>query len=420
MGRYQPRHLAPKRSRGQPQRLLVVGAVATLVVVVGTGLVLASAAGDQREHVSSAGPPDVGAVTSAASTTTIAPPRRSATIAFSGDILIHSGVSAAAEVPGGHDFGPLLAPVAPQLAAADLALCHLEVTLARPEDPLSSYPRFRAPSALAANIAASGFDGCSVASNHALDFGEQGVVATLDALDAAGLGHAGTARSPIEDTQPGRYTPGGIDVAHLSYAYGFNGFTTPADKPWLVDQIDPTRILTDAAAARAAGAEFVVVSLHWGNEYAHGVVEAQQVVATALAAEPGLIDLIVGHHAHVVQPISKVGGIWVVWGMGNMLSNNVPRCCPDEATDGVIVTVRIAEGARPGEPVSVTGIAFTPTWNERTSFRVLPIASTLLGGAPSGALAADLRASYDRTVANIMALSPDPRIVQPVELLPAG
>ena len=87
------------------------------------------------------------------------------------------------------------------------------------------------------------------------------------------------------------------------------------------------------------------MSLHWGNEYVHEVVAAQQTVADALAADVGAVDLVVGHHAHVVQPISKVGSMWVVWGMGNLLSNNSPKCCTTEATDGVVVTVTIGDTA---------------------------------------------------------------------------
>ena len=335
------------------------------------------------------------------STTTTAPPLRSATVAFGGDILIHSGLWGAADTGGGYDFSPMLAPIAPRLTGADLAICHLEVTLARLDDTLSSYPRFRAPGALATDLAEAGFDGCSVASNHALDFGEEGVVATLDGLDAAGLAHAGTARSP-EGRVPAIYDAGGMRVAHLSYAYGFNGFVRPAGKEWLVDQIDPNLILADAHAARAAGAELVVVSLHWGDEYVHEVVAAQQAVADVLAADVGAVDLVVGHHAHVVQPISKAGSMWVVWGMGNLLSNNSPRCCTTEATDGVLVTVTIGDTA-PGGPVGVTGIAFTPTWNERTAYRVLPAEDTLAAGTDPG-LAADLQASLDRTTGHILSL----------------
>ena len=176
----------------------------------------------------------------------------------------------------------------------------------------------------------------------------------------------------------------------------------PADKDWLVNQIDPALILADARAARAGGAELVIVSLHWGNEYTHEVVAAQQVVADALAADAGAVDLIVGHHAHVVQPISKVGSMWVVWGMGNLLSSNSPRCCTREATDGVVVDVTIGD-TEPGGPVQVTGMTFTPTWNERDTYRVLPAEATLATQTDE-ALTDDLAASLDRTTAYILSL----------------
>lgn len=338
--------------------------------------------------------------------TTTLPPQRSALLAFGGDVLIHQGVWEAATTAEGHDFTPMLDPIAPLLSAADVALCHLEVTLGRPGERLSGYPRFRAPAALATDLAEAGFDGCSVASNHSLDHGEAGVAATLDALDTAGLGHAGTARSPEEDRAARVYDAGGIAVGHLSYACGFNGFQPPAGKEWLVDPIDPARILEDAAALRTAGAELVVVSLHWGNEYAHGVTAAQQEVAGALAAAPGAVDLVVGHHAHVVQPISKVGEMWVVWGLGNLLSNNSPRCCTTDATDGLVVTVAVGDREdRSG--VEVRSITYTPTWNERSGYRVLPAAESVAASVDDPALAGALRASWQRTHDHVQALNPD-------------
>lgn len=392
---------------------LTAGAVA--------GVALAVWAQQSSQPVGAADDPSQARPSSTAaprSTTTTEPPLRTATIAFGGDVLIHSGVWEAAATPTGHDFTPMLAPVAPILGAADLALCHLEVTLARPGERLTGYPRFRAPAELAGDLAGAGFDGCSVSSNHALDYGASGVSATLDALDAAGLGHAGTARDLQEDTRAATYVAGGIRVAHLSYAYGFNGFREPAGQEWLADEIDPATILTDARAARAAGAELVVVSLHWGSEYVHDVTTAQRGVAEALAAAPGVVDLVAGHHAHVVQPISKVGDLWVIWGMGNLLSNNSPRCCRADTTDGVVVTATIRERAdRAG--VMVERVTFTPTWNERATYRVLPAAETLRTGVADPALAADLRASYERTAAHVLALATGLPITASSDL-PAG
>jgi hypothetical protein len=359
-------------------------------------------AAGQQDSPSTSAPPS----TTSTSTTTTLPPLRSAVLAFGGDVLIHQGVWEAAATAEGHDFTPMLDPIAPLLAAADLALCHLEVTLGRPGERLSGYPRFRAPAALATDLAEAGFDGCSVASNHALDHGEAGVTATLDALDAAGLGHTGTARSPEEDRAARIYDAGGVAIGHLSYAYGFNGFQPPSGKEWLVDPIDPAGILEDAAALRTAGAELVVVSLHWGNEYDHGVTPAQQEVADVLATAPGVVDLLVGHHAHVVQPISKVGELWVVWGLGNLLSNNSPRCCTADATDGLVVTVAVGDREdRSG--VEVRSITYTPTWNERSGYRVLPAAESVASSVDDPALADALRASWERTHGHVQALNAD-------------
>ena len=119
------------------------------------------------------------------------------------------------------------------------------------------------------------------------------------------------------------YDVKGVKVAHLSYAYGFNGIPIPADAPYAVHQIDVKRILAEAKRARAAGAQFVVLSLHWGNEYQPAPNAQQLAISPALTASPD-IDLIVGHHVHVVQPIVSEHGKFVVFGMGNQLSNQ-PR-----------------------------------------------------------------------------------------------
>lgn len=405
----QPRHLAAAparaRRRGRARLLATLAALGIGAASVAVGSQTTDAPGpavDRQAPPATGAPPST---TSSTSTSTTQPPLRSAVLAFGGDVLIHRGVWEAAATTDGYDFSPMLDPIAPLLSAADLALCHLEVTLGRPGERLSGYPRFRAPAPLAADLAEAGFDGCSVASNHALDHGESGIVATLDALDAAGLGHAGTARSPEEDRAARIYDAGGIAVGHLSYAYGFNGLQPPTGKEWLVDPIDPNRILADATALRAAGAELVVVSLHWGDEYAHDVTAAQQEVAGALDAAPGTVDLVVGHHAHVVQPIAKVGDLWVVWGLGNLLSNNSPACCTTEATDGLVVTVAVGE--REDRSVAVRSITYTPTWNERSGYRVLPAAETLAAGVDDPALAEALRAAWARTDGHVRALDPE-------------
>ena len=374
------------------RRVLLSGVV--LAVLTGARLMLDADAGPLQ----AAALADSAARSSAPSSTT--PPLREATIAFAGDVRIHSDTWNTADVTGGYEFSPILGPITPRVMNADLAICHLEVTLARPSETLSGYPRFGAPRELARDMAEAGFDGCSVAGDHAFEFGEAGVLATLDGLDAAGLAHTGTARSPGE-RGPALYEAGDMRVAQLSYTQASDG-AGPGRAGGLVDQIDPALILADARAARDHGADVVVVSLHWGDEYVHDVVPSQWAVAEALAADTGAVDLVVGHRAHVVQPISKLGSMWVVWGMGNLLSDSSPRCCTTEATDGVIVTVTIGD-TEPGGPAGVTGVAFTPTVNEQDTYRVLPAEAELAAQADE-ALADELKASLDRTTAHVLSL----------------
>ncbi len=324
---------------------------------------------------------------------------RSVTIAVTGDILLHEPVMAAAATPsGGYDFRPMLAPIATEISAADIALCHLEVPLSRDGSGLSGYPTFNAPPEIADAIAATGYHGCSTASNHSLDQRPAGIAATLDALDSAGLGHAGTARSLDEDAAPRLYRAGGLVIGHVSATYGLNGFVMPDDQPWLVDLIDPVSgVLAEAAATRAAGADIVVVSVHWGEEYQTEPSPYQRAVADQLLASPD-VDLLVGHHAHVVQPVERVGDKAVIFGLGNLLSGQLGRHTAG-TQDGVIVTVTLADS--PNTTPRVPGIRYMPTWVEPGTYRVLPIPETVADPALPADRRRALEASAARTAAAI-------------------
>jgi poly-gamma-glutamate synthesis protein (capsule biosynthesis protein) len=343
------------------------------------------------------------------------PGPESLTVAFSGDILIHERLwqTAAAHAGGQErfDFRPLLRPARPVVSAADLAICHLETPLSPDDRELSSYPVFETPHELADAIAWAGYDGCSTASNHTLDGGSEGVTATLRWLDRAGVGHAGSARSRSESRRITTYDVRGVRIAHLSYAFGFNGFAP--DHPWRANRISVPAILADAARADRHHADLVVVSLHWGTEYTHTPTAWQREVAERLTRSPH-IDLIVGHHAHVVQPIARIHGTWVVYGMGNLLSGMTSSLGTPAVEDGVIVVATVTRGATGWR---VAGLRYVPTWVEYGTWRVLPIASTLAKRWPSDALRAILRASWARTTAAIHLLGANG--VRPLGPLPA-
>jgi poly-gamma-glutamate capsule biosynthesis protein CapA/YwtB (metallophosphatase superfamily) len=232
----------------------------------------------------------------------------------------------------GYDFHRLLASVRTVVSAADVAICHLETPIGQPAGPFTGYPVFTVPPQIIPAIADTGYDSCSTASNHSLDAGEQGIQRTLSALDAAGLAHAGTARSVLEHNTPTIINVHGVMVAHLSYTFSFNGIARPAGKPWLANDLAAAAVLGEARRARTAGAEIVIVSAHWGTEYSQAASSGQTALARRLLASPD-IDLVLGHHAHVVQPFERIGDKWVVYGMGNEVASQPQR---ETTQDGVL------------------------------------------------------------------------------------
>jgi poly-gamma-glutamate capsule biosynthesis protein CapA/YwtB (metallophosphatase superfamily) len=297
-----------------------------------------------------------------------------------------------------YDFRPMLAPVQDALTRADLAVCHLETPLSPDDRHITGYPTFNTPHELAAAIGAAGYDSCSVASNHAMDQGPRGVAATLAALDHVGVGHSGTARSAAEATRPEIHLAGGGRVALLAFTYGLNGGDTlPAGQTWLVNLIAPPRILADARAARRAGAQFVAVSLHWGQQYQVAPTAGQRALARTLLASPD-IDLLIGSHVHVVQPVERIGDKYVLYGLGNFLSNQSARCCPVATQDGVIAVVDVRWR---GDRFVAAQVRYTPTWVEPRTYRVLPVAAALDDPAAPAARRLALVASWRRTVAAV-------------------
>ncbi|MGK5640347.1 CapA family protein [Streptomyces sp. URMC 126] len=299
------------------------------------------------------------------------------TVIAGGDVLIHPPLieqaARDAEAAGGRglDFGPMLAGLKPTLSRADLAVCHLETPLAPAGGPFSGFPDFSTPPQIATALADVGFHSCSTASNHTLDQGEAGVRRTLDALDAAGLRHTGSARNRAEADRPNIIEAGGVPVAHLSYTYGFGTRLRPADKPWLANPVGE-RVFDEAHRARRAGAEVVLLSMHWGREHQHEPSPRQLARAAELTAGSS-IDVILGHHAHAVQPIERINGTWVVYGHGNLLARH--RVSRGTTEEGLLSWFRFS---RTGGAWRVRRLGFIPILIDLTGpVRVVPLPTAL-------------------------------------------
>ena len=287
-------------------------------------------------------------------------------IAASGDLLIHTPVWRQALAHGDgrrYDFAPLFRKVRPLIAGADLALCHVETPLT-PGRP-RSYPSFRTPVALAAGIRATGWDVCSTASNHTLDAGESGVRSTLEALKRNGVWRTGSYRKRSESLRPTILEAKGVKVAFLSYTALTNG--QRARHSWMVNIASPRRILREAERARRAGADAVVVNMHWGDEYRSSPSPSQRSLA-ATVTRSELITAVVGQHAHVVQPIRWINGKPVVFGEGNLISDQSAACCTAASQDGLIALIDLRVGA---SGVEATRVRYQPTYVRRSDYTVV-------------------------------------------------
>lgn len=312
------------------------------------------------------------------------------TLLATGDIIPYPSIIRQARSDadgGGIDFRRILAGVKPLVSAADVAICHQETPYAAPDGPFTGYPLFRSPPQIAAALRDTGYDSCSTSSNHTLDDGFPGVRRTLDALDTAGVAHAGSARSAKEAGRPARLRAGGAQIAHLAYTYGTNGIRVPADKPWLVNLIDPDRIIEDARAARRAGADVVVVSMHWGTEWQEAPDSQQLSLAKRLTAARSDgrrdIDLILGTHAHVPQAYEKVNDTWVVYGMGDQVAGvmNDPR-----GSMGSAARFAFTPPAGEGEAWKVKKAEFIPhLMASKPRFRLVNLPRALADGATDAA-----------------------------------
>jgi poly-gamma-glutamate capsule biosynthesis protein CapA/YwtB (metallophosphatase superfamily) len=311
---------------------------------------------------------------------------RSATLVMGGDLLWHDTVwlSAAEDHRRtGHgarfDFDPMFKALRPLVSGADIAVCHEEVPFAARGAPLQSYPVFAAPPEVARWVARMGFDACTTASNHSLDQGYDGIVRTANLLDAAGVAHVGTFRSRAERREPVILTTDqGVRVGIVAGTYGLNGFALPEGREYSVSMWDPANLLAQARAARRAGADIVVVHLHGGTEYDH-LPNADQVAVVDRLARSPYVDLVLGEHAHVVQPITKVAGTWVVYGMGNLVAQQeVTR--PD-TYQGIVVRFRFVE--RAGGGFRVARASYVPiAWNHYSSGSPIRIRRLDRGGDP--------------------------------------
>lgn len=261
-------------------------------------------------------------------------------LTFVGDAMQHGPqIRAAQQADGSYDYSSCLSLLADDIAGADYAVVNLECPLGG--KPYSGYPCFSAPDDFADQLKRDGFDFIVTANNHCLDRRDAGLKRTISYLDKIGMPHAGTylnAKARAEAC-PHIVDVDGVKMAIMSYTYGTNGIGIQGDV--VVDYINREKMAADIAKARDADADFICMVLHWGTEYMLLPEKSQTELADFLV-EQG-VDLIIGSHPHVVQPMEirfneNTGKqSLIVYSLGNFISNQNG----DDSRGGALVKVQI-------------------------------------------------------------------------------
>ena len=250
--------------------------------------------------------------------------RTETTLLAVGDDLIHSGVYAAARTGHGYDFSPIFKHVKKDIKAADIAVINQE-TIFTTGSP-SGYPCFGSPVALGRAIADAGFDVVQCATNHTMDRGSGAITSTIGwwekhhpEIKVLGIHKSAKAARKITVVKSN-----GIKIAMLNYTYGLNGFSLPAGKGYLVDRLSSkSKIARDIHRAKKK-ADIVVVFGHMGTEY-RLTPDSSQTSWARWFADHG-VDLYVGTHPHVLEPVKWVKGnngnkMLCYYSLGNFVSN---------------------------------------------------------------------------------------------------
>jgi poly-gamma-glutamate synthesis protein (capsule biosynthesis protein) len=344
-----PKHLA---APGGPARrgvigLLVLVAVVTLAAAWGldrTAPVEADQPARGGSEGGDPGPATTGSSTSvpvsASTATTERGPLGSGqtvTLAFAGDMNFEG--SNRTRLAG--DPGSLLAAIAPTLQAADVAVGNLETAIGTGGSPWPGKEfTFRAPPAALDALRSAGFDAVSMANNHGLDFGPDALAESIAAKRAQPPGFViGIGGDEDEAYTPFTTTVRGQRIAVIGATQVIGDSMIPAwtattSQPGLASAKRVERLVEEVRRARA-GADTVVVFLHWGIEK-ETCPSGDQTALAARLVEAGA-DVIVGGHAHRVQGAGRLGGALVGYGLGNFLWNAQSE---ESATTGVLqVTV---------------------------------------------------------------------------------
>lgn len=225
-------------------------------------------------------------------------------VSMVGDILLHDRIEKySVQEDGSYNFSAVFRNTWDEIRSADIALVNQEVILGGAELGISGYPAFNGPHEVGDALVEAGFDVVLHATNHALDKrGKEGLLRCIEFWEETypEIGVLGIHDSKEDQEELYIIEENGIRIAILNYTYGTNGIPLPSDMPYAVDLLDEERVISDLQKAEEL-ADFVIVCPHWGTEYRLTPDKSQKKWAK-LFLEYG-VDLVLGTHPHVIEPI---------------------------------------------------------------------------------------------------------------------
>lgn len=294
-------------------------------------------------------------------------------LVMAGDVLLHTRLAYWSEDgKGGYDFNPIFKLIKPIIKKADLAIVNQETILGGKELGVSGYPTFNGPYELGDAIAGAGFDVVLQSNNHSLDRGKQGIYNCLNFWKKyPKIKTVGINTSEAQKKKLCIYKKNGIKVAILNYTYGTNGIPLPKDMPYAVNYLVKDEVINDIKRAEKE-ADFTIVCPHWGTEYYRGITDYQK-TWSKIFVENG-VDLVLGAHPHVIEPIKYVTDkktghkMLVYYSLGNFVNSTMSDGRVGDRYVGGLAKVKLKRGTDNKVRIAKYGVKATVMHNGGTRF----------------------------------------------------
>ena len=250
-----------------------------------------------------------------------------------GDNLIHDKIYWDAKSGDSYDFKPIFTKIKPIIQKYDIAYYNQETILGGSDIGVSSYPAFNSPYEVGDAMIDTGFNLVSLATNHTMDRGERAILNSRKYWDSKSDVLAVGSYSSTDDRNKIRIvTKNNIRYTMLNYTYGTNGISVPSGKEYLVNiwpvtgnnpdtdtlyQEYKSQVKKDIEQVRDK-VDLLIVAMHWGVEYQDMPNRYQEDMASYLASLG--VNIIIGTHPHVIQPVTWINQTLVIYSLGNFLS----------------------------------------------------------------------------------------------------